>query len=221
MGDLTGDDKLDVVTGNLDAKSVSVLATSGTGTLDPPVNYSLGREPWDVALADLNGDGKLDIATGNPNTVSILLNAGDGTFGAVHEYPAGRGSWAFAVGDLNGDGRPDIATANRSRSTTTVLVNHGDGSFGDPSTTGLEPGRHVAIGDVNGDGNDRLGFGERQHRPERRPRLDRHRLRAPREGRRHAATEARLPGCEIPTRTAAISSPFGSETSTATASRIS
>ena len=30
MGDVTGDGKLDVVTGNLDAKSVSVLVTSGT-----------------------------------------------------------------------------------------------------------------------------------------------------------------------------------------------
>ena len=75
-------------------------------------------------------------------------------FGAVHEYPAGRGSWAFAVGDLNGDGRPDIATANRNRSSTTVLVNRGDGSFGAarrlPDGAGAE---HVAIGDVNGDGN--------------------------------------------------------------------
>ena len=153
MGDLTGDGKPDVVTGNLDAKTVSVLATSAQGTLEAPVNYSLGREPWDVAVDDLNGDGKLDIATGNPNTISILLNAGDGTFGAAHEYPAGRGSWAFAVGDLNGDGRPDIATANRRRSTTTVLVNHGDGSFGAPVDyrTGAGPDT-VAIGDVNGDG---------------------------------------------------------------------
>ena len=154
MGDVTGDDKLDVVTGNLEAKSVSVLVNSGTGTLNPPVNYALGREPCDVALADLNGDGKLDIATGNPNTVSILLNAGDGTFGSVHEYPAGRDTWAFAVGDLNGDGRSDIATANRSRSSTTVLVNRGDGSFGEPVDYRTGPGpSDVAIGDVNGDGN--------------------------------------------------------------------
>jgi VCBS repeat protein len=153
MGDVTGDGKPDVVTGNLDAKSVSVLVNSGTGALEPPVNYALGREPWDVALDDLNGDGKLDIATGNPSTVSILLNAGDGTFGAVREYPAGRGSWAFAVGDLTGDGRPDIATANRKRNSTTVLVNRGDGSFGEPvdHATGAGPST-VAIGDVNDDG---------------------------------------------------------------------
>ena len=155
MGDVNGDGKLDVVTGNFHSKSVSLLANDGHGALEPPVNYSLGRQPCDVALEDLNGDGKLDIATGNPNTVSILLNAGDGTFGAVHEYPAGRDTWAFAVGDLSGDGRPDIATANRSRNSTTVLVNRGDGSFGEPVDYGTGPGPStVTIGDVNGDGTD-------------------------------------------------------------------
>ena len=197
MGDLTGDGKPDVVTGNLDAKTVSVLVTSAQGTLEAPVNYSLGREPWDVAVDDLNGDGKLDIATGNPNTVSILLNEGDGTFGATHEYPAGRGSWAFAVGDLSGDGRPDIATADRRRSTTTVLVNHGDGSFGAPVD--------YRTGAWAGHGRDRRrqrrrqrrpGVGERQHGSERRRRVARLSLRPPRKRRRHAATEARLPACE-------------------------
>lgn len=153
MGDLNGDGKPDVVTGNLDAKSVSVLVNDGHGALEPPVNYSLGRQPWDVAVDDLNGDGKLDIVTGNPNTATVLLNSGDGTFGAAQEYSAGRGSWAFAVGDLSGDGRPDIATANRARSSTTVLLNRGDGSFGAPIDyrTGAGPST-VTIGDVNGDG---------------------------------------------------------------------
>ena len=153
LGDVTGDGKLDAVTGNLASKSLSLLVNDGHGAFEAPVNYSLGRQPWDVAVKDLNGDGKLDIAAGNPNTVSILLNAGDGMFGAVHEYPAGRSTWAFAVADLSGDGRPDIATANRRRNSTTVLLNQGDGSFGAPVDYRTAPGpATVAIGDVDGDG---------------------------------------------------------------------
>ena len=40
-GDVTGDGKPDVATGNIGAKSVSVLVNSGHGTLEPPVNYSI------------------------------------------------------------------------------------------------------------------------------------------------------------------------------------
>jgi hypothetical protein len=153
LGDVNGDGKADVVTGNRASKSVSLLMNDGHGALERPINYSLARQPWDVALADLNGDGSRDIATGNPNTVSILLNDGEGTFGAVHEYPAGRSTWAFAVADLSGDGRPDIATANRRRNSTSVLVNQGDGSFGAPVDYRTAPGpATVAVGDVNGDG---------------------------------------------------------------------
>ena len=193
MGDVNGDGKLDVVTGNFHSKSVSLLANDGHGALEPPVNYSLGRQPCDVALEDLNGDGKLDIATGNPNTVSILLNAGDGTFGSVHEYPAGRDTWAFAVSDLSGDGRPDIATANRSRNSTTVLVNRGDGSFGAPVDYGTGPGPStVTIGDVNGDGTDDVVTANGSSDPNGEFGVARFRLRSPGTGRRHAATEAQL-----------------------------
>jgi hypothetical protein len=153
LGDLNGDGKLDAATGNLGAKSVSVLANSGRGAFAAPVNYPLKRQPQDIAIVDLNGDGKLDITTANPNTVSVLLNRGDGTFGNTLEYPGGRNTWAFAVGDLNGDGRPDIALTNYARSSVSVLLNRGDGSFGTAVDYASGPGpRAITMGDVDGDG---------------------------------------------------------------------
>jgi hypothetical protein len=154
IGDVTGDRKIDVATGNPGAKSVSVLVNSGRGAFEAPVNYALNREPWDIAIADLDRDGKPDIATANPNTVSILLNKGDGTFGEKVDFPTGGSTWAFAVGDLNGDGAPDIATANnKGASTISVLVNRGDGSFQTKVDYATGPGpRAIAMGDVNRDG---------------------------------------------------------------------
>jgi hypothetical protein len=153
VGDVTGDGKPDIATGNPGAKSVSVLANSGRGAFEPPANYPLNREPWDIAIADLNADGMLDIATANPNTVSVLLNRGDGTFGDKVDYLAGRNTWGFAVGDLNGDRKPDIVTANNNRSSVSVLVNRGDGSFGANVDYPTGPGpRTIAMGDVNHDG---------------------------------------------------------------------
>lgn len=153
VGDLTGDGKPDVATGNPGGRSVSVLVNSGRGAFEPPVNYPLDREPWDIAIADLNADGKLDITTANPNTVSVLLNHGDGTFGDKVDFPTGRDTWAFAVGDLSGDGKPDIATASNSLSSVSVLVNRGDGGFdvGIQYPTGPGP-RAITMGDVNRDG---------------------------------------------------------------------
>ena len=152
IGDLTGDSKADLATANLGGRSVSVLVNRGGGVFDAPVNYSIDREPLDVAIADFDGNGKPDIATANPNTVSVLLNRGDGTFGDKVDYPTGGDTWAFVVGDLNADGKPDLATANYTPSTVSVHINRGDGSFEPKVVYPTGPGpRGIAIGDLNGD----------------------------------------------------------------------
>src|SRR5207244_349756 len=76
LGDLNGDGKPDVATGNGN-RNVSVLLNKGDGTLQPARNYDAAGAV-SVALGDLNGDGKLDVATANETGVSVLLNAGDG-----------------------------------------------------------------------------------------------------------------------------------------------
>jgi hypothetical protein len=163
IGDLNGDGKPDLATGNEFAGGVSVLLNTGGGSFRAARNYQTGLGPISVAIGDLNGDGKPDLVTANnagdkevvSASVSVLLNRGDGTFRAGRGYRTGRNPRSGAIGDLNGDGKPDLVSANHYRETNTVSVftNNGDGSFQAKLDyrTGGDP-YSVAIGDLNGDG---------------------------------------------------------------------
>jgi hypothetical protein len=156
MGDLTGDGKPDLATGNR-SDTVSVLRNKGNGTFEPPVDYPAGSGPRAIAVGDLNGDGSRDLATANTNvdvyTVSVLINRRDGTFRAKRDYRAGNGPFSIAIGDVNGDGRRDLAAAVVSGNGVSVLLNNGRGIFlpRRDYRTGREPWS-VAIADLTGDG---------------------------------------------------------------------
>ena len=163
IGDLDGDHRADVVSGNSD-QTVAVLFNKGDGTLGAPREDAVGGA-GSVALGDLNGDGRLDVATADGNTgVSVLLNAGDGSFEGSRTYPVLRGAdgenaepQSIAIGDLNGDHRQDLATANFDRHVS-LLLNGGAGTFRAAIDLGgncgyfYRDGHVVAIGDLNADG---------------------------------------------------------------------
>jgi hypothetical protein len=79
-GDFNGDGKLDLVTGNNNASTISVLLGTGAGTFAAPVTYTVGANPTTLVVGDFNGDGKLDLAVANQssNTISVLLGTGTG-----------------------------------------------------------------------------------------------------------------------------------------------
>ena len=54
---------------------MSILLGDGTGNFSAPTNYTVGTEPYSVAVGDFNGDGLQDLATANylSSDVSILL----------------------------------------------------------------------------------------------------------------------------------------------------
>ncbi len=164
LGDVNGDDRLDIVTTSLSNNSVGVLLNSAVtpGTFAAAVTYPCGGIfPDEVVVGDLNGDGRPDIATVNRNsgTVSVLLNvaATPGTFGGAATYPSG-GTLpsGIALGDLDGDGRPDIAVANSGSNQIGVLLNSTatPGTF--PTTSAYSSVNSgptgVAIGDLDDDG---------------------------------------------------------------------
>jgi hypothetical protein len=76
VADFNGDGKLDAVTADADAGTVSLMLGNGDGTLRYAGAFATGLSPAGVAVGDFNGDGRLDVAAANAgsNTVSALLN---------------------------------------------------------------------------------------------------------------------------------------------------
>jgi hypothetical protein len=149
LGDVNGDGRPDLVTGNQDSNNISVLLNQAAspGTFGAAALYSSGANgPNGVVVRDMNGDGRPDIisanyAGGTGSTVSVLLNSATtpGTFlGGTAYSSGGNGPVQVALGDLNGDGKPDIATTNVNSSTIGVLLNT-TGFATAPTVTLLSP----------------------------------------------------------------------------------
>src|SRR5437867_1181018 len=155
VADVNGDGKLDLLTVNTGANTVSVLLGNGAGTFGPKTDFATGAVPHGLAIADLDGDGNPDLIVANTgaNTVSVLLGTGTGTFAPAMDFPTGAAPFFVAVGDLNRDGIPDLVVVNVGADTVSVLLGVGDGTLGLKTDFPVGAGpRSVAIGDVNEDG---------------------------------------------------------------------
>jgi hypothetical protein len=157
VADLNADGKLDVITANEEADTVSVLLGNGDGTLSYDYSgssdFATGKSPRAVAVADFTGDGIPDLVTAG-QTVDVLPGLRDGTFASPIRHSAnGTGLTTVAAADFNGDGKLDVVTANPGAGTVSVLLGNGDGTLSSPiDHAGGSSPTAVAVGDFNGDG---------------------------------------------------------------------
>ena len=84
LGDLDGDDDLDVVVGGRTERAIGVFTNDGTGGLGPRSLFPTDQSVEVARLGDLDGDGDLDAVVGgslvdDDNGLSVLLGEGDGT----------------------------------------------------------------------------------------------------------------------------------------------
>lgn len=114
-----------------------------------------------VASGDVTGDGKADlIAQGSDGKVRLFAGLGNGHFEttALRELPTFGPATGIALADFNHDGKLDVAFSTGPTMLTvqagvTVLLGHGDGTFGVPLVTyGGADTRALAVGDFNRDG---------------------------------------------------------------------
>jgi len=74
VADLNGDGRIDLVTENAGANTVSVLLGNGNGTFQPKLDYPTDAMPQAVGAADLTGDGHIDlvVTSAATSTVNVL-----------------------------------------------------------------------------------------------------------------------------------------------------
>ena len=162
IGDVNGDQKLDVVVVNNGSNSLSTLLGNNDGTFLAATSTVVGMGPVAVILANFNNDGKLDVATADRTTgqATVKLNAANGTgaFGAGSLILGVNSPTDLVAGDFNGDSILDLAVANSTTATIRVTIGVGDSTFnpaqGSTPTAGTTSAslRSIATGDFNLDG---------------------------------------------------------------------
>jgi len=134
IGDLDGDDKLDLAVPNENAGTVSVLRnTSSTGSITSgsfasKVDFAAGGTARSASINDLDGDGKPELMVVNStgNSISVLRNtstSGSILFDSKFDLATGVAPWSAAIGDIDGDGRTDMAISNTTSKTVSLFKN--------------------------------------------------------------------------------------------------
>lgn len=137
VGDIDGDGKVDIITANSSANTISILRNTSTAgnisssSFSAKVDFATGTTPYNVKVADIDADGKLDVIVPNygSNTVSIFKNTA--TSGVINtsslatkvDFTTSTQPVAVVIHDIDADGKPDMCVSNYGSTSVSIFKN--------------------------------------------------------------------------------------------------
>lgn len=168
VGDIDGDQRPEIVAGQLFFEKYTLLRNDGLGGFDPPEFRDVPDQPWVVDLSDVNGNDHLDLVVLSlpaGGDVRVHLNDGRGSFRDPDRLPKTKqqccqGPGGMAAADLDLDGDVDVAVPLGNGQWPYQLnlfenlqagefALHSELQFGEP---GEVVPRWIEAGDLNADG---------------------------------------------------------------------
>ena len=177
--DLDGDNRPDIIVGNVGSSTISILRNIGvagsitTNSFAPRVDLPTGSGPEGLAVGDLDGDGKPDLVCtcDGGSFVSLYRNAcipgaiNTSSFGSRVDLPAPSYTSTVVIGDIDGDGKSDLVVGSYGSSLVSVFRNIstpgslGTNSFASRVSFGAGGKVHtVSLADLNGTGSTPLSY---------------------------------------------------------------
>jgi hypothetical protein len=154
--------RLDLVTADYAADTISVFIGAPGGGFSSPDLYNAGDSPYGIEVADFNRDGDEDVAVANDNDnfLSLFRGKGDGDFRHAREIRVGdnvNGVPELVIAKFDDDRRPDFAATLRGEGNKDLAVglSSGAGDFRVKKIRlpGAEGADGLATADFNRDGN--------------------------------------------------------------------
>ncbi len=161
LGDLNGDDRIDLVIGtrvggDYTVQQVVVLHQQPGGTFSPGVTYPVPVSK--LAVGDLNNDGRADIAViyedrGNGTGVlGVMFQQTAGTLSPMQPSVIAQASERLKIADIDGDGRADIVVSHGSFGLG-FLLQRPEGGWRAEEVFSAPPfSSSLQVGDLTGDG---------------------------------------------------------------------